>query len=395
MATYATTALKLNDTYVNTLPYGVCKSGGYDTEKIVNAGDFALEEGASVRVKFIDVNKDANPALKVNTFDAKPIYYKGAPVPADYLKPGPIYTFVYNGSQWELINETMVVANSAYYNALRDMTTLLGNSENSIVVIPEGESATVSDNKRQTVKVVVIPDSVTSIGDSAFADCSSLTSIVIPDSVTSIGTSAFSNCSRLTSIVIGDSVTTIGDYAFYDCLGLPRVTISNSVITVGREAFSGCSRLESIVIPDSVTYIGMFAFEYCIRLTSIVIPDSVTYIGIGAFNYCTSLASVIIGDDVITIGDKAFQMCENLTDLVIGGSVATIGDSAFDGCDILTKVYYKGTAEEWNNLSKSISSINNTNLTTATIYFYSESKPTTTGNYWHYDENDNPVVWSA
>ena len=119
------------------------------------------------------------------------------------------------------------------------------------------------------VKKVVIEDGVTSIGNSAFNECISLTSITIPDSVTSIGTYAFSGCRSLTSITIPDSVTSIG-----------------------ASAFNSCSGLTSITIPDSVTSIGNFAFSYCISLTSITIPDSVTSIGSYAFYNCKNLTTI-------------------------------------------------------------------------------------------------------
>ena len=109
---------------------------------------------------------------------------------------------------------------------------------------------------------------VTSIGDSAFEECSNLTSITIPNSVTSIGDYAFSRCSNLTSITIPNSVTSIGDYAFSRCSNLTSITIPNSVTSIGDYAFSGCSDLTSITIPDSVTSIGDYAFFGCSNLTS-------------------------------------------------------------------------------------------------------------------------------
>lgn len=108
-----------------------------------------------------------------------------------------------------------------------------------------------------------IPDSVTIIGDSAFAFCSALISVVIPDSVTSIGSYAFGNCIWLTSITIGKGVTSIGDHAFYYCRGLESITIQDSVTRIGDAAFEGCSGLTSITIPDSVISIGWCAFFYC------------------------------------------------------------------------------------------------------------------------------------
>ena len=119
------------------------------------------------------------------------------------------------------------------------------------------------------VKKVVIEDGVTSIGERAFSNCSSLTNITIPNSVTSIGKYAFSYCSILTSITIPDSVTSIGKYAFHYCSNLTSITIPNSVTSIGNDAFSYCKSLTSITIPDNVTSIGEAAFGNCSSLTTI------------------------------------------------------------------------------------------------------------------------------
>ena len=155
-----------------------------------------------------------------------------------------------------------------------------------------------ANQKKGSVKKVVIKDGVTSIGKYAFCNCSNLKSITILDSVTSIGDFAFSDCSSLTSITIPDSVTSIGDFAFSGCSSLTSITIPDSVT--------------SITIPDSVTRIGDFAFSGCSSLTSITIPDSVTSIGDDAFSYCRSLTSITIPDRVTSIGDAAFKYCSNL-----------------------------------------------------------------------------------
>ena len=133
---------------------------------------------------------------------------------------------------------------------------------------------------------------VTSIGNSAFFNCTGLTSLTIPNSVTSIGESAFHHCYSLTSITIPNSVTSIGLGAFCGCSSLTSVTIPNSVTSIGYQAFWGCSGLTSVTIPNSVTSIGEWAFYDCIRLTSVTIPNSVTSIGGGAFSDCRGLTSV-------------------------------------------------------------------------------------------------------
>lgn len=133
---------------------------------------------------------------------------------------------------------------------------------------------------------IMIPDSVTWIGDAAFSSCGNLTEITIPDSVTWIGDFAFSYCANLTEITIPDSVASIENHAFEGCRSLTEITIPDSVTSIGEYAFSSCEILTEITIPDSVTSIGEFAFSYCHSLTEITIPDSVTEIGTGIFKDC-------------------------------------------------------------------------------------------------------------
>ena len=126
------------------------------------------------------------------------------------------------------------------------------------------------------------------------------------------------------------SVTSIGDYAFSECSSLQSVTIPNSVTNIGGRAFQGCSNLQSVTIPNSVTSIGIGAFYSCSSLRSITIPNSVTTIGVGAFEFCSNLQSVTIPNSVTTIGEDAFFDCSSLQSVTINGN-PKIGDDAFWG----------------------------------------------------------------
>ncbi len=197
---------------------------------------------------------------------------------------------------------------------------------------------------------ITIPNSVTSIGEKTFSGCSSLTSVTIPNSVTSIGGSAFENCSSLTSVTIPNSVTSIGGSAFENCSSLTSITIPNSVTSIGAEVFYNCSKLTSITIPNSVTSIGDFAFSNCSSLTSITIPNSVTSIGSSVFSSCSSLTSITIPNSVKSIGGFAFYNCSSLTSITIPNSVTSIGGSAFYGCSGLTSVVWN--AKKCNDFSE-------------------------------------------
>ena len=185
---------------------------------------------------------------------------------------------------------------------------------------------------------VTIPGNVTSIGDSAFYENSTLVSVTIPDGVTSIGEKAFWECTGLASVTIPDSVTSIGKYAFYDCSSLTSVTIPSGVMSIEWSVFDGCSSLTSVTIPGGVTSIGRDAFSGCSSLTSISIPDSVNYIGESAFYGCSSLTSVTIPDSVNYIGESAFTDCSSLSSITIPNGVSEVAWGAFSGCSSLTTV---------------------------------------------------------
>lgn len=166
------------------------------------------------------------------------------------------------------------------------------------------------------IKELVIPESVTSIGQYAFQGCSGLTSIEIPNSVTSIGACAFGGCSNLESIDIPNSVTSIGESAFQYCSNLTSIEIPNSVTSIGRLAFYDCSRLTTVTIPGSVSGIGVSTFARCDRLKSVIIDDGVCYIAQAAFYECEQLESVVIPKSITSI-NYPFYGCKNLSSIIV------------------------------------------------------------------------------
>ncbi len=138
--------------------------------------------------------------------------------------------------------------------------------------------------------------------------------------ITSIGNGAFYDCSTVTNVTMGNNVTNIGDEAFYNCYALTSVTIGNSVANIGDEAFFNCVYLRSVIIPNSVTSIGADVFYYCGSLTNAIVGNSVTNIGNGMFDNCDSLKNATIGSGVASIGSTAFFGCSSLTNISVSTS---------------------------------------------------------------------------
>lgn len=240
-----------------------------------------------------------------------------------------------------------------------------------------------------TESTVILPSTinswpVTKIGEDAFQDNTTITSVTIPASVTEIGSNAFAGCTNLTIVnYAGDwSNLTIqsGNPAVQDAANAPlfdfAFTPDNTAVIVIRykgtaadvtipsrykgkpvtmidhAAFHNNSAVTSVTIPDSVTAIPDDAFGFCSQLTNISIPNSVTFIGFSAFNSCTSLKSITLPSSLSTIQSYAFYNCGNLKTIRIPVSVTSIGNYAFDVCPNLMTVTYPGSKTQWDAITK-------------------------------------------
>ncbi len=175
-----------------------------------------------------------------------------------------------------------------------------------------------------------IPDTVKTVHNRAFMDSNNLVSVILPDSITVIEEFAFSSCGNLESVVIPEEVTTIEDYTFAHCEKITSVIIPSGVTEIKSCAFEGCYDLTSVTIPDTVKSIGRVAFSNC-DLSSITIPSSVESIGYYAFSG-NAFTEVIIPEGVKSIGYGAFEWCTKLKSVKISNSVTEIGDYAFGFC---------------------------------------------------------------
>ena len=205
-------------------------------------------------------------------------------------------------------------------------------------------------------------DTVTAIGEEAFADCSNITGVTIPSTVTRISAGAFAYCRGLATLTVDSantvyhsesnciietetktlvagcknssipsngSITSIGDYAFTGCIGLSTITIPSGVTSIGVGAFKGTYTLWNITIPDTITSIDEYAFAYCNGIREITIPTGVTTLSCGVFSYCEGLKSITIHKNVTTIESFALECCLDLE-----------------------TIYFEGSEQEWSSITK-------------------------------------------
>ncbi len=231
-------------------------------------------------------------------------------------------------------------------------------------------TAEVSGNYNKVTSEISIPSeavngssayTVTRIGNWAFEHSYNLTSVTIPNSVTSIGEHAFAG-SGLTSVTIPNSVTSICNGAFASCCSLISVIISKSITTISEDTFFNCSSLKSVTIPNSVTAIGNSAFGDCSNLKSVTLPNSVTTIGAETFSGCSGLKSVIMRPSVTTIGDYAFVHCSSLKEITIPKSLTSIGHLPFLYCKSLTKIFVETGNQKFMSINGVVFSADKTKL---------------------------------
>ena len=323
----------------------------------INNQDNHSESGNNTQVdskEYVTITFDSDGGSSIESQGVK----KGnnATKPNDPTKEG--YTFLgwyYDNKEWNFIDDvvtdniTLVAKWQCHFryevrNKAVTITSLTNTSSTHIVIPSTIDKKKVTSIGNGAFKnctsftTITIPDSVINISDNAFMGCTSLTNITIPNSVTSIGNYAFRDCTSLASIIIPSSVSRIFGCAFMGCTSLTSVTISNGVTQIGPGTFSYCTSLTDITIPNSVTSIEDGLFSYCTSLTNVTIPNSVTIIRYKAFSYCTSLTSVIIPDSVTSIRESAFYKCTSLTSIAIPDSVTSIDFTTFFDCTSLTSI---------------------------------------------------------
>ena len=308
-------------------------------------------------------------------------------------------TVFYDGplAQWSQINTSngFFLGYSCPSLVMGDYTAQFISVEDDPFAEPIPKKTVTITKYTGTESTVILPStinswSVTKIGEDAFQDNTTITSVTIPDSVTEIGANAFAGCTNLTSVnyiggdwskltiqsgnpAVEDAAKDAANEQLFDFkfilnntavvvisykgtaadVTIPSRYKGKPVTVIDPVAFYNNSAVTSVTIPDSVTAIPDYAFGFCSQLTNISIPNSVTFIGFSAFNSCTSLKSITLPSSLSTIQSYAFYNCGNLKTIRIPVSVTSIGNYAFDVCPSLMTVTYPGSKTQWDdNITK-------------------------------------------
>ena len=271
---------------------------------------------------------------------------------------------------------------TAWYHAKADGPVYLGN----ILVDYKG---TMPEDY-----TLYIPATVKGIAGGVFWNQRNLKSVIISDGVRLMGREIFRGCSALSEIRLPSDLTKIPDETFSGCIGLSQIDLPANVAEIGEEAFM-YTGLIRFVVPDRVEAIGDSAFEGCKALEEIVLPAGLKSIGKCAFWGCESLGQIVLPAGLKSIGRNVFRNCKKLREIVIPASVEYLGNFPMSNCDALEAVYFEGDERRLKIVLEQVEeNEHSTHFSEATVYFYAETLPAKTGNYWHYADGV-PAVWGA
>ncbi|MBQ3502935.1 MAG: leucine-rich repeat protein, partial [Clostridia bacterium] len=297
------------------------------------------------------------------------------------------------GDNWYTLN-----ADGASYSVkkggetLTDEVVIIGRKHKGLPVTAILDGTGTSSNgvfNNQMMDNIIIPNTVTSIGQFAFYGCTSLNSITIPNSVTTIGNDAFVRCWQMAEVIFEENsqLATIGNDTFSGCTALRSITIPQSVTSIDISAFKGCTQLHTVKFEENsmLTSLGTYVFENCEALTTINIPSALTTISQYTFSGCINLQNVQFDEEsqLTTISSNAFYNCTGLQNLTIPKSVLKIEANAFYGCTGISSVTF-GNTDNWivelNGVVTNLYDEHLSNTTTAAGYLRSHL----TEHTWEY-----------
>lgn len=239
---------------------------------------------------------------------------------------------------------------------------------------------------RELRGAITLPEGLISIGDSTFSGCDHVTEIHVSSGVTEIGVLAFAYCDTLRTVTLPEGLISIGDRAFADCAVLQNVTLPQSLRKLGYNLFSGCDAITEITVPAGVTDLQLLASS-CDSLRRVTVHCPVTGSLFGIY-YCDALEYVILGEGTVTLPSNAVYGCPSLKAIVIPSTLTDPDPMSFDlGANTLLCFVSADNAQAVLDV------LNSRRPEPLVAYFYSKTPPTSDGNWWHYNENEDPVAY--
>ena len=246
------------------------------------------------------------------------------------------------------------------------------------------------------LKTVNMPESTRFIGSNCFSNCVSLVSIDLsglfndePDVIV-LDSSAFAGCTSLETVIMSENIKLISDACFANCSALKEIVLPANIVELGISCFKGCYMLKTVTMPG-VERLGVDCFYDCAALTSIELPK-LTAVPENCFAYCVSLSSVSI-PAVESLEANCFECCESLSNLILPNTVLRIGSSCFNGCSNLKYIFYCDSYDKWTSIENECYEIEEIvccySETAQTVENYIETKKL----LWSYDDNGAPELW--
>ena len=290
-----------------------------------------IEEAVEVTLPIADWSCPEYPQDEDGEWPFTGEYKFIAELPEGYVCEPPISVLVtLGGAMVNTINDRFAIDGLNYKELGPDTVQLIGY---------DGE---------KPVGTLVIPDKVRkpsngrvyqvdSIGHNAFLDCSGLTGdLVIPDTVTEIGDNAFSGCYFTGELTLSDSLVAIGEYAFYECGFTGQLVLPQTLTRIGERAFTKTTFSGQLILPEKLNYIGGLAFYHCNFTGDLIIPDGVTIINYDTFAGNSFTGTLTLPKKLKEIGNESFYECGFTGELVLPDGLTSIGVCAFKYCSKLT-----------------------------------------------------------
>lgn len=200
---------------------------------------------------------------------------------------------------------------------------------------------------------------------------------------------------RIPEKISGMTVSGIGDGVFEDFAdeNARIIALPQTVTSIGNSAFRNCG--EQITVNGTLSHIGESAFEGCTKLGKVSLAEGLTQIPFKAFAGATSLTEITVPSTVTAISEDAFMNCTYLRSMVISSPALSVGNSAFSGCSSLVTVFFTGSEAEWESILLTVDNGGNGNdiFKNTKVYYYSESEPAVSGDFWYYNDKNEPRCW--